>query len=71
MQGLNGWETFSKTLHQVPDESNHLDPLSEQHPLVSEALISISGRVRKYKAVCFLSTRSNKQSANLGMKKDE
>jgi hypothetical protein len=33
----------AERLHNVSD---HLDSLSEQHPLVSEALLSISGSVR-------------------------
>jgi len=39
----------SAILHEVQqlyDVSDRLDALSEQHPLVSEALITISGNVR-------------------------
>ena len=33
-------------VHQLYNVSDRLDSLAEQHPLVSEALISISGSVR-------------------------
>jgi hypothetical protein len=33
-------------VQQLYDVSDRLDSLAEQHPLVSEALITISGRVR-------------------------
>jgi hypothetical protein len=39
---------FEAILHEVErrhDVSKHLATLAEQHPLVSEALITISGRV--------------------------
>jgi len=34
-------------IQKLYDVSDRLDSLSEQHPLVSEALISISGSVRR------------------------
>jgi hypothetical protein len=33
-------------IQQLYNVSDHLDSLAEQHPLVSEALITISGSVR-------------------------
>jgi len=38
--------TILQEAQQLYNVSDHLDSLSEQHPLVSEALITISGSVR-------------------------